>query len=106
FVHHFHVRCLYLPSLPTRRSSDLEFELSFLDHVRRLREAQLRRTVGRWDGRTVRRLVGRLAIGIAAGVIEMEMGIDHAGGNTYRDRKSTRLNSSHVEISYGVFCLK
>src|SRR6267378_7529883 len=27
------------------------------------------------------------------------------GGNP-RDRKSTRLNSSHVEISYAVFCLK
>src|SRR5436309_4664379 len=26
----------------------------------------------------------------------------HAGG----DRKSTRLNSSHVKISYAVFCLK
>src|SRR3954470_1796042 len=25
---------------------------------------------------------------------------------TARDRKSTRLNSSHVEISYAVFCLK
>src|SRR5215469_8266511 len=25
---------------------------------------------------------------------------------TSRDRKSTRLNSSHVEISYAVFCLK
>src|SRR5690349_24251629 len=24
----------------------------------------------------------------------------------HRDRKSTRLNSSHVEISYAVFCLK
>src|SRR5690349_23651864 len=28
-----------------------------------------------------------------------------AGGEA-RDRKSTRLNSSHVEISYAVFCLK
>src|SRR5690349_22920912 len=27
-------------------------------------------------------------------------------GGTSRDRKSTRLNSSHVEISYAVFCLK
>src|SRR5690349_22360227 len=27
-----------------------------------------------------------------------------AGG--FIDRKSTRLNSSHVEISYAVFCLK
>src|SRR5690349_24170147 len=26
--------------------------------------------------------------------------------NYPRDRKSTRLNSSHVEISYAVFCLK
>src|SRR6266496_3951955 len=25
---------------------------------------------------------------------------------TFGDRKSTRLNSSHVEISYAVFCLK
>src|SRR5699024_11888973 len=25
---------------------------------------------------------------------------------TYGDRKSTRLNSSHVSISYAVFCLK
>src|SRR5207245_9595749 len=29
-----------------------------------------------------------------------------AGGETGRDRKSTRLNSSHGSISYAVFCLK
>src|SRR5438874_13811462 len=29
-----------------------------------------------------------------------------AAGVDDRDRKSTRLNSSHVEISYAVFCLK
>src|SRR5690349_22905589 len=28
------------------------------------------------------------------------------GAAPARDRKSTRLNSSHVEISYAVFCLK
>src|SRR5690606_35068468 len=27
-------------------------------------------------------------------------------GRVLRDRKSTRLNSSHVKISYAVFCLK
>src|SRR5206468_12714351 len=27
-------------------------------------------------------------------------------GNTGQDRKSTRLNSSHDQISYAVFCLK
>src|SRR5688572_31446969 len=29
-----------------------------------------------------------------------------AGGHGERDRKSTRLNSSHSQISYAVFCLK
>src|SRR5690625_5958196 len=29
-----------------------------------------------------------------------------ARGASRRDRKSTRLNSSHVAISYAVFCLK
>src|SRR5438874_8339612 len=38
-------------------------------------------------------------------------GIHHGDGcrsetDEGRDRKSTRLNSSHVEISYAVFCLK
>src|SRR5690606_30275454 len=32
--------------------------------------------------------------------------IDREVGLTFRDRKSTRLNSSHVKISYAVFCLK
>src|SRR5690606_1731734 len=42
-----------------------------------------------------------------------EIGIAQLGGhavvvdgNTTQDRKSTRLNSSHVKISYAVFCLK
>src|SRR5690349_24189829 len=33
----------------------------------------------------------------------------HSGrwsAHAFEDRKSTRLNSSHVEISYAVFCLK
>src|SRR2546426_4826993 len=29
-----------------------------------------------------------------------------AGGDGEQDRKSTRLNSSHLVISYAVFCLK
>src|SRR5207249_6564912 len=34
-------------------------------------------------------------------------GADHIGAfPARRDRKSTRLNSSHVSISYAVFCLK
>src|SRR5690606_39639235 len=30
----------------------------------------------------------------------------HLPENVFLDRKSTRLNSSHVKISYAVFCLK
>src|SRR2546426_7646174 len=32
--------------------------------------------------------------------------LDHGRQNTTADRKSTRLNSSHLVISYAVFCLK
>src|SRR5207253_9189785 len=31
---------------------------------------------------------------------------DHRADGEFPDRKSTRLNSSHVAISYAVFCLK
>src|SRR3712207_9077269 len=31
---------------------------------------------------------------------------DHLRRGALRDRKSTRLNSSHANISYAVFCLK
>src|SRR5438270_10538678 len=33
-------------------------------------------------------------------------GLDRRGAVTRVDRKSTRLNSSHSQISYAVFCLK
>src|SRR3712207_8175249 len=44
----------------------------------------------------------------------VECGVEHPAvdtasgdvGNDVRDRKSTRLNSSHANISYAVFCLK
>src|SRR5690349_24230665 len=42
--------------------------------------------------------------------VALEVAGDHACARQQfaqeRDRKSTRLNSSHVEISYAVFCLK
>src|SRR5947209_9193145 len=38
--------------------------------------------------------------------IGAESGIIEKSGAWYRDRKSTRLNSSHANISYAVFCLK
>src|SRR3712207_7339763 len=42
-------------------------------------------------------------------VLDAVVGQDHQrplGAQTLRDRKSTRLNSSHANISYAVFCLK
>src|SRR5215208_8256043 len=55
----------------------------------------------------------------AAAVVALEHALDSAGMKSVRhfwntadtamlgrDRKSTRLNSSHVAISYAVFCLK
>src|SRR2546427_7819678 len=32
--------------------------------------------------------------------------LEETGGELVQDRKSTRLNSSHSQISYAVFCLK
>src|SRR5204863_9971541 len=45
------------------------------------------------EGATLLRLVGERLRPVAVGAEQL-------------DRKSTRLNSSHVEISYAVFCLK
>src|SRR5690349_22734793 len=38
--------------------------------------------------------------------MEVHRGVHRPVGDDAGDRKSTRLNSSHVEISYAVFCLK
>src|SRR2546426_7839512 len=42
---------------------------------------------------------------VATEVVVAE-GRDHFGCDLIGDRKSTRLNSSHLVISYAVFCLK
>src|SRR5690606_41010078 len=44
----------------------------------------------------------RCSVGAAAGMGKCPC----SPGRTVVDRKSTRLNSSHVKISYAVFCLK
>src|SRR5437868_10184825 len=60
--------------------------------------------------RTETDLAGRFAIhNVSSGDYKAEVhkkGFFVLSGETVRDRKSTRLNSSHVSISYAVFCLK
>src|SRR3712207_7665002 len=63
-----------------------------------------------------RRGAFRLFVGVEQGeddpTVELFVGVrmlrlvDRQGGLLSRDRKSTRLNSSHANISYAVFCLK
>src|SRR5207302_5912916 len=43
---------------------------------------------------------------LAAGLPTHVKALVSGSGDFRQDRKSTRLNSSHVKISYAVFCLK
>src|SRR5690606_41428727 len=57
--------------------------------------------VARSAGRVLRVRFENLPRRFAGGVQAGDRGVGRR-----RDRKSTRLNSSHVKISYAVFCLK
>src|SRR3712207_7467542 len=56
--------------------------------------------------RTVGMVVPRISNPYFATLMEVIEGRLGAGGRELLDRKSTRLNSSHANISYAVFCLK
>src|SRR5688572_31394338 len=82
------------PPRSTRRSSDLGQE-----------QANIRREICATD-------TNRLEIchtDVWPGLFQTKMvraGANHFKRKLIRDRKSTRLNSSHSQISYAVFCLK
>src|SRR5690606_41719867 len=90
------------PSFPTRRSSDLvetaqsdvQSAEAALDEARarfeRQRELQRQGAISAQELETVR-----------SAYLQAQ-----AAREAALDRKSTRLNSSHVKISYAVFCLK
>src|SRR5207249_8482245 len=90
-----------LHSFPTRRSSDL---LVPLDKIPRQLVNAL---VAIEDSRFFEHR-GLDFVGIArAAITNLASGKIRQGASTItQDRKSTRLNSSHVSISYAVFCLK
>src|SRR5690606_41957689 len=89
-----------LHSFPTRRSSDLRQLAAeprlHVERGERLHGGNLQRRYQpgllRRSDDAVARLLGRQRRG--------------APPRRLGDRKSTRLNSSHVKISYAVFCLK
>src|SRR2546428_4937715 len=52
-------------------------------------------------------MLAALAGGLAAAVANLDaQNIEQRAARLRADRKSTRLNSSHDQISYAVFCLK
>src|SRR3989442_3350186 len=55
-------------------------------------------------GPFARELVNALAVAVVK--VELQATGELPARRRTRDRKSTRLNSSHVRISYAVFCLK
>src|SRR3989442_14115830 len=70
------------------------------------------RSVGGWNdprvtpwepGKFVAALQGATASGYP---VLMKVNYDNGHFTEEKDRKSTRLNSSHVRISYAVFCLQ
>src|SRR5438874_5739570 len=91
---------------PTRRSSDLRAT----DRAAAVRVASPRRCdrSGRARVRAPRERARHrsavLCFGVDDGPVSRRLPITLAAATL--DRKSTRLNSSHVEISYAVFCLK
>src|SRR5690349_24234048 len=56
------------------------------------------------NGRPVDALLANAGHGLGRAFLDQDF--DEARHVIDTDRKSTRLNSSHVEISYAVFCLK
>src|SRR5438445_5918261 len=91
----------YPPPSPTRRSSDLRHcprpiatvSLSGLHHANQVLLQC--------------RAAGRVAKGaVRAAGEDLPRGHPDPGQARREDRKSTRLNSSHANISYAVFCLK
>src|SRR3712207_9505791 len=65
---------------------------------------------GRIVERLLRRVVGEISHVQAFLLHDLEVGVGlerrYVGRVRIGDRKSTRLNSSHANISYAVFCLK
>src|SRR3712207_8576339 len=67
---------------------------------------QRRRTPGVREPMSAIRQATSKSLMLFSGRAYPELAEEIAGHLGVRDRKSTRLNSSHANISYAVFCLK
>src|SRR5206468_4495333 len=96
---------LTLLSFPTRRSSDLVRDVRAAYRpavdIFRLRHDAVNPVLDLVGQRSRSRLQKRLERYTKRHLREMR-----GNGKALQDRKSTRLNSSHDQISYAVFCLK
>src|SRR5699024_11566346 len=94
-----------LPSFPTRRSSDLGAQRQLrVPH----RQRPHRAVSHQLETGTGCAMYGTSEVSLSSAVLQTA-GENHGRNDREQpglDRKSTRLNSSHVSISYAVFCLK
>src|SRR5699024_12295101 len=104
----YSIHCLHrvLHSFPTRRSSDLFLKiLSYLIENRTIGEKQaIEYFEDKIHDQTILDDLKKAAE-ITTDVVLFDIDAKRKS-DSMADRKSTRLNSSHVSISYAVFCLK
>src|SRR5690625_6032226 len=86
--------CFYSCSNPTPDFTTVHIEEVVCDSLQTIRDVQARDRANIWFS------AGEGRVGVLQG------GVPKIASVRYKDRKSTRLNSSHVAISYAVFCLK
>src|SRR5690606_40888389 len=94
-----------LHSFPTRRSSDLPRKLK-VQGVKDMVRVSDSRMSGTSFGTVILHVTPEAAAGGVFSIVQSGDKIRLDVPNRVLDRKSTRLNSSHVKISYAVFCLK
>src|SRR5205807_8240159 len=100
-----HAHRRHLPSFPTRRSSDLAEESDGVQLMKPIPGLDdiLQRAVGKgFFGTKMRSVIKEGNDGGVKAIADQQFEV----GRQIADRKSTRLNSSHLVISYAVFCLK
>src|SRR5699024_11538587 len=100
------VPLLLIPSFPTRRSSDLDVGPSDLLIAVDAADDALPGALARAEAAlTERARPAAGGFGDEPSPRTIGSAAEHADASLALDRKSTRLNSSHVSISYAVFCL-